>query len=716
MPIEYLEEAKTWILTTSKTAYVMGVDETGCLQHLYWGARLPRNADYPRPSLTWQAAFESPRGLAYEEYPAWEGIKYREPAVKASFADGVREVILTYDSHHLLPASPAASIPELVISLKDPDYALQVDLHYRVYEACDLIERFAEIRNNGAKPVTLEQALSAVWSLPRGSGYRLSYLAGKWAGETQLRRTEITEGKFALESRRGLTSHQMNPWFAIDPKERAGEEHGEVWFGALAWSGSWKIVVEQTSLGHLVVSGGINDFDFAWLLEANETFRTPAFVAGYTEGGFGAASRNLHQFQLRHVLPKEHRHKPRKVLYNSWEATYFGVTEEGQAQLAEKAAAIGVELFVVDDGWFGARDNDTAGLGDWYVNREKFPNGLKPLIGKVHALGMEFGIWVEPEMVNPDSDLYRKHPDWVYHFPNRPRTESRNQLILNLSRQDVRDYIFTVLDDLLSSYEISFVKWDANRHFSQPGWPEAPQGRSREIWVRHVQGVYYILDRLRERHPNVVFESCSGGGGRVDLGILQHTDQVWTSDNTDAFDRLRIQEGFSHAYCPKVMMAWVTDSPNFLNQRQLPLAFRFHSAMMGSLGIGGNLNEWSAEDMKLARQKIAEYKEIRQIVQEGRLYRLLSPSEGGLSAFQYVADDKRKAVLFVFLHSQQFGERVPRIRLRGLLPEAVYEVTGTGTDQAPVVLSGKALASIGIEVELTGDFASRLIRVDLKTS
>ncbi|MDI7247783.1 MAG: alpha-galactosidase [Bacillota bacterium] len=710
MAIRRLGDENTWVLETELTAYVLGVDKQGGLQHLYWGDRLPLDRDYPRPTLAlFDSPFESPRSIVYEEYPAWGGIKFTEPCLKVCHADGVRTSALVYDFSEM----SEGAIPELVIGLKDSQYGLVIRLHYKLYEEFDIIERYAEVANDGARAVIIEQILSAAWAFPKGTGYRLTYLAGRWGAETQVRRLSLEQGKFVLESRRGLTSPQVNPWFAIDGRERATEETGRVWYGALSWSGSWKIVVEQTSLGQLIVSGGINDFDFTWLLEPGEVFKTPVFVGGYTTGGFGAASRNMHGYQLKHVLPKAQGDgsRLRKVLFNSWEAVGFNVSTDSLATLAEKAASLGVELFVVDDGWFGSRNDDTAGLGDWRPSPRKFPNGLKPLIERVRDLGMEFGIWVEPEMVNPDSDLYRGHPDWVYNFPTMPRSQGRNQLVLNLSRNDVKEYIFHCLDRLLSDNDIAFVKWDANRHFSEPGWPESPEGREREVWVRHVLAVYDILDRLRQAHPQVAFESCSGGGGRVDLGILRRTDQVWPSDNTDPLDRLWIHEGFSYAYCPKVMSAWVTDSSRDC------LAFGFHSAMAGSLGISANLNQWSPEELELARQKIAEYKEIRHIVQEGRLYRLTSPSGTGsnagvsLSAVQYVSPDQDESVLFVFLLSRQFRTPIPRTMLRGLRPDCVYEVTGNGPHAEPVRLSGKALSSLGIEPALSASRDSLLVRI-----
>ncbi len=367
-----------------------------------------------------------------------------------------------------------------------------------------------------------------------------------------------------------------------------------------------------------------------------------------TDRGFGEMSRVLHRFERAHIAPRSTAQRPRPVLYNSWEATTFAVDEAGQKQLADRAAKLGVELFVMDDGWFGQRNDDHAGLGDWYVNPKKFPNGLKGLIGHVNSLGMKFGLWVEPEMVNPDSDLYRAHPDWAIHFPARPRTEGRNQLILNMAREDVKEHIFNLLDKLLADNHIEFIKWDMNRHFTEPGWPALAPADQKKIWVKYVTNVYEIIDRLRQRHPGVEIESCSGGGGRVDLNILSRVDQVWTSDNTEAFDRLKIQEGFSMAYPAKVMMDWVTDVPN-LNGRSTPLQYRFLVAMMGSLGIGANLNHWSDKDFELASRMVTLYKDIRVTVQHGDLYRLFSPREGSLTANQYVSGDGKQSVLFAFL-------------------------------------------------------------------
>lgn len=390
------------------------------------------------------------------------------------------------------------------------------------------------------------------------------------------------------------------------------------------------------------------------------------------------------------------------MLYNSWEATQFDISEEQQETLAQRAAAVGVELFVVDDGWFGKRTSDRAGLGDWTPNPDRFPAGLKPLADRVHALGMQFGIWVEPEMVNADSDLYRAHPDWVQYQEGRNRTEFRNQLVLNLAREDVQEYLWEQLDGLLSSAPIDYVKWDFNRCFTDAGWPG--DAYPQRLWVDHVRALYALFDRLRAAHPGVAFESCSGGGGRIDLGIMSRTDQVWTSDNTDPLDRLAIQHGFSQIHPARVMAAWVTDSPNTqLNNRVSSLRFRFVSAMAGVLGVGGDLSEWTEEELAEAREWVDLYKEIRPLVQHGDLHRL-RPPKGGLSAVQYVRGDE--TVVLALLQAQHYGEPLPALRLRGLDPTASYECLETGE-----VHRGAVLLHHGLRTGLRGDLDATVLRL-----
>jgi alpha-galactosidase len=715
--IQFLEKPRIFLLTGQASQYALGVNQDGELVHWWWGPRLP-SADYESgavlPVANRTGWGENPQ---YLEFPGWGEWRYLEPALKVRFADGVRDVRLRYATHQI-------DGDRLTITLKDAHYPFTVELRYRLLPQFDLLERSAVFRNTGDQPMSLEQALSAVWHLPHLQAWTMTYLAGKWGAETQLRQVDLDQGKFQIESRRGATSHQFNPWFAVSETGRAGEEHGEVWFGALAWSGSWRIAAEINSAGRLQITGGIHDFDFTWNLKPGESFETPVFVGGFSAAGFGAASRQLHAYQLAEVLPRPQARELRPIIYNSWYATEFNINVEQQIALAKKAKDLGVELFVMDDGWFGKRDHDRAGLGDWFPSKTKFPQGLKPLTDAVHGLGMKFGLWVEPEMVNPDSDLYRAHPDWVFHFPNRPRTEQRSQLILNFARPDVAEHIFRVLDKLLTENEIDFVKWDMNRHIMEPGWAGVPTTQPKEVWVRHTQAVYAILDRLRAKHPGVLWESCSGGGGRADLGILSRTDQVWTSDNTDPLDRLLIQDGYTYAYAPKTQVAWVTDNPDGINRRDTPLAFHFHCAMMGTLGVGGNLLKWTPDEVAQTKWFLEEYKQIRPLVQEGRLYRLrpfvVPPSGGfgdnGFWAYEYVSPDRTRAVLFAFLRSSQLGNDLPAIRLRGLKPEAGYQVEvrqpGSAQSTAAVqTLSGATLMERGMTLRMRGDYVSALVRI-----
>lgn len=691
-----------WILETDRTGYAFGLNRAGLLTHCYWGARLPDPADYPAPAepLGW-ASFNNPPQLAQEEYPGYEDMKFADPCLLVTFADGVRGTVLRFESAE----QAGGEAPELRIRLRDGDYPLRVTLHYRMHERYDLIERWATLENLGDAPATLERAWSAQWHLPLGGDYRLSYLHGRWLDETHLRRELLAPGRKMIESRRITSSHQHNPWFALD-RGGADEDAGEVWFGALAWSGNWQLSAEVTEFQSTRVNIGLNEWDFAWRLGAGEQFSTPSSYAGYTAGGFGAASRALHDFIRDTLLP--HGRAIHKVLYNSWEATTFNVDEPSQVALAELAAEMGVELFVMDDGWFHGRDTDNAGLGDWWPDARKFPNGLAPLIKRVNALGMDFGIWIEPEMVNPNSELYRAHPDWVIHFATRARTEARNQLILNFARPDVQEYIIGQIDTLLRDHPIAFVKWDMNRNVSEPGWPDAP-GDPRELWVRYVHGLYHVWGTLRERHPQVIWQSCSGGGGRADMGMLHLADQIWISDNTEPSARLGIQEGFSQAYPANTMEAWVTD----MGAEWLPLEFRMHVSMTGSLGIGGHLHHWGAEGRAEAARWIAVYKQIREVVQLGDLYRLRSPQQHSFSAVQYVSKDRAEAVLFAFRTHQpmppQVAERLPPelppLYLRGLDPQARYEVEGLAGAR-----SGAAWMHAGLRVEL-GNFQSTVLRI-----
>ena len=697
--IETSQNEHLWVLETRHTAYAFSWNKQNRLENVYWGSKLAYPADYVPKELAfdplgnWNFARNT-----HEEFPAWGDYKFNEPCLKVRYSDGVRACLLTYLDSTIIENT-------LTIHLQDTYYPLRVRLIYQIFVDHDLIVRRAEIENTGNQPIEIDEILSAAWHLPQRTSYQITSTSGKWGGEFQVQRVELPRGKQLLERRRGSTGFDSNPFFMLAADGAVSETSGDVWFGALAFSGNYKLVIERDAFEHVYVTGGIHDFDFHWHLEAGETFKTPEFVAGFTSNGYGEASRLLHAYEIEHVVPQATARQVRPIVYNSWYVTEFDVSLENQEKAAELAAKMGVEQFVMDDGWFGQRNNDRAGLGDWYVNRDKFPNGLGPLISRVNALGMDFGIWVEPEMVNPNSDLYRSHPDWVYHFPNRPLSTGRNQYVLNVSRPDVQQFILDFMNDLLSNNNIKFIKWDMNRHFSEPGWMDAPKSRDQEIWVRHTRGVYDILRQLREKHPRVLFESCSGGGGRIDLGIMPYVEQFWMSDNTDPYDDLFIQEGFTLAHAPLTRMMWVTDS-NGINGRSYSLEYRFHLAMMGVLGIGADLTKWSQTDLEKAAAYLALYKEIREMMQFGTFYRLRSPRESALSAFQFIHPSRQEAVVLVFLGQSQFGHFATPVYLQGLDPEARYKVDGWDHPW-----SGQALMKQGIPVAFKGSFVSKLIRL-----
>ena len=698
-PVRYLPQAKVFILETDHTSYVFGINEQKALQNLYWGKKIARDADFAPAHTAPDYPFESPAGLTNEEYPGWGGMRYSEPCLKVRLADGVRDLVLEYVSHEI-------DGDRLEVRTKDIRYDLFVTLRYRVFPRHDIIRKNTLIENRSGQAVVVESAQSGVWYVPPGIGYRLTYLPGRWSAENQVTQEAVHQGKKVLESRRLVTSHQMNPYFALDYQGEANEESGRVWFGTLGWSGNWKIVVEQTPNQQVRVVGGYNDFDFAYPLPPGQSLSTPEFYGGYSDAGFGGASRLLHHLELDEIVPRRPTPRLRPVVFNSWCTTEFAVSEENQKQFAAVAAKLGVEHFMMDDGWFGERKTDRAGLGDWFPDPDKFPHGLKPLIDYVHSLGMEFGLWWEPEMVNPDSRLYRQHPDWAINFPGRPRSEGRNQLMLNLARDDVKEWLFNVFDKMLEENDIKIVKWDMNRHVSEPGWPEKPPAEQKEIWVKYVANLYELLDRLRAKHPGVEFETSEGGGGRVDLELMKRFEQINTSDNGDELNSLRIWEGYTFVHAPKLINGGVGDVPDSAGRRTPPKIRMLEGiASGGSFGFCCDVRQWPEADLDLAKNMIAYYKSIRRTLQEGDLYRLASLREGDVAAQEYVAADGREAVLFAFFHAQHYSAQPPVLYLRGLDAGATYRLQPIDNKlvEKQRVVSGSYLMNHGLSFNLEGD-------------
>jgi alpha-galactosidase len=723
-PIVFDSAQRSFTMLLKSSFYSFRILASGELVHVGSGplpAHLQRGEDPHFPGFTGFNSYEESNFVWDQQVRKWElptfgDISYHDSAVKLSFQNPtapdrpIRDLRLRYVDHEILtesaPGLSAASSNRstretLAIRLRDIEYDFDVVLNYRVTPEYDIIERWIELRNQTSVDVVIESLAFGTLHVPNGR-YELTRVAGLWAGEFRWVRQTLEQGRTLLESLGLNTGHSANPFFLLNEEGGASEDLGAVYFGALAYSGNWSLRFEAMPTGAVRVHGGFEPSDFSLTLRHGESFTTPAFVHGCSANGYGGASRRLHAFAREYILPTPRHEQYRPVLYNSWEAVYFDVTLEGQLELARKAAAIGVELFVIDDGWFGGRRNDHAGLGDWHVSPDVLPGGLTPLIDEVKALGMRFGLWVEPEMVNPDSDLYRAHPDWVLHFDNRPRTEIRNQLILDFGRPEVVEHIFSQLDRLFGEHDITFVKWDMNRYATEPG---STAGKG--IWIKHVAGVYSIMDRLRAAHPRLEIQSCSGGGGRIDLGILGRVEQAWTSDNTDAYDRVRIQDGYSLAYPLRAMECWVTHEKNHQSGRIASLNLRFDVAMRGALGIGTSLNQLSDEELEAYARKIAFYKQIRPIVQGGDLYRLATQPD--ISTWLIVAPDKTRAVYSNIVTNQLLGTHRAPAKLPGLIPDLLYngyDENGTQVGQ----WSGLQLATLGIPGDMRDGGGGCLIR------
>ena len=685
MGIVINELKNVFALQSKNNSYVFGIDNMGLVRHLYWGSKIENVDDFDMPTLVEVSTNDPVFEITKEEFPVYGSLRYKEHCLKASFIDGCRELVYSYEGYEV-------DGNELVIKLKDIHYDFNMNLHYKVYEEYDLIERYVTIKNNSENVIEIEKVHSGQFHIPY-EDLTFSNVHGHWGAEQQRFTQKVSYGKIVIENRRGISTHNHNPYFILD--KNATETTGEVFFGALKLSGNFSGVIEQTQYGETLVQLGINSHDFLLKLNQGEEFISPAIIAGYSNSGFETMTHNLHNFAKDNVL----RSGLRPVLYNSWEATEFKVSCDEQIKLAKKAKEIGAELFVVDDGWFGERHGIDNGLGDWYVNEEKFPNGLNPLINEVKAMDMMFGIWVEPEMVNPLSNLYKEHPEWIYHFDSRESDTSRGQYVLDVTKKEVKDFIYNMLDNLLTTYDIDYIKWDANRPMSQTNL-------ERDVWYKHIEAVYDIVKNLKLKHPNVLFEACASGGGRIDYGILGIFDDFWTSDNTDAYDRLFIQENYSYIYPIKAMRAWVTDCPNFLSRRIIPMKFRYHSAMMCTLGIGCNILKFSEEEIELSKGLIEEYKNIRHIVQEGDFYRLENNSKNKYKLYQYM--NGKEGLVFAFLPQSELGHRGTTIKFRALEKESTYLVK---IDKNVIVKTGRYLMNHGLELKLYGDYDSIIIKI-----
>lgn len=719
-PICHDSHARVFVLRMTHSYYAMRVAKNGSLVHVDSGL-LPeggvKELNLRKLDLYDESGYPWEYQATPYELPAFGDVTYHDCGIKVSFprpAPGadlsdaepgnlpIRNFRPVYESHTISTDMEPGLAPwhglspacgklrhTLAIRMRDIAYSFWMTLHYRVTPELDIIERWVEVENRTDAQVEIEALAFATLHLPNGT-YEVCRPEGNWCREFSMTRHLLPSHKVVVDQRGLNTGHHANPFFLINELGEAAEHCGLVWSGALAYSGNWQLVFERLGTGQVRIHGGYEQSDFRIVLLPGQSHKTPAFIVCISDEGRAGVSLKMHEYFRKHILPDLEDRKFRPVIYNSWEATYFDVSLENQVQLAKLAASIGIELFCLDDGWFGSRTCDNSGLGDWVPRLDAFPQGLRPLSDTVHALGMRFGVWVEPEMVNPDSELYRKHPDWVMHFPGRPRTLFRNQLILDFGRREVIDYIGEALDRLISENKIDFLKWDMNRYAVEAG---SVSGQA--IWYKHVEALYGLMDGLRRSHPSLEIQTCSGGGGRVDAGVLGRADQAWTSDNTDAMDRISIQEGFSYIYPARAMECWVTHEVNHQTGRNIPLDFRFDVATRGALGIGTSLDRLSAEDLNIYKRKIAFYKKLRPVIQEGDLHRLRLLARDGWSAWLYVAKDAAAAVYSVAIPGQEPGRNFAPPKLRGLRAGASYRVTDeSGVTEG--VFSGAQLLCIGM--------------------
>ena len=680
-------DGKSWDIITKSSGYRLELSSKGEVNTVYYGNKHD---------------LENPERVSFAEIPVRGGYVSGSPLLEVVFPDGVRDIELVFQSSEITTIDGYSA---LKIIQSDKYYPLEVSSFIRVLPEYDMIEKWVEVANTGKKgSIKIENLLSGSVSLSKGA-YELTHYSGSWGNEFMPQTTSLTQGVKTIQVK-DFKSYGSSS-FMVRPDGENDKYAGKVWFGSLFYSGNWRIDFEKFFAGNLQIIGGMHFWDQEVNLKPGQSLATPRMLFGYTEDGAEGVTMSLASYAREKLLPASHREKIRPVLYNSWYATTFDVNEEHQLALAKVAKDLGVEMFVIDDGWFKGRVNDKAGLGDWTVDKNKFPNGLKPMIEKINAIGLDFGIWIEPEMVNPNSDLYRAHPDWVFHFPNRQRHEGRNQLILNIAREDVYQYLYQNFSTLLKENNIKFIKWDMNRALTNPGFPSAPSDEQRAVRIKYVENLYRLVETLRKEFPDVWFENCSGGGGRIDLNMISRFDFNWASDNTDPVDRIFIQDSYLTLFPANTMISWVTQED--WHRQNHPLEYKFDVCMAGVLGVGYDITKWDDQQKKIATEKIAQYKTIRETVQRGDVYRIVSPYEENRSVLQYVEKNKKRAVIFNYNMAEYPDNSIKetwnntKVKLRGLLPDVRYRIEGFDR-----IYSGSYLMDAGFDFQMRGAYKSKI--------
>lgn len=731
MSVFYSEKDRSFRLDANNTSYMMKYTEEGYLCHVYFGAKVPDDdlgylLRFDESPLT---PLENNRDRATFldttpfEYSCFGIGDYREAAFKILDDKGMTAADLRYKSHKIYKGKPAlegmpatfatdsSGCETLEITLEDKPLGLEVVLVYTAFDKLDVITRSVRVNNVGSRSVQLTRVLSTCIDFDTDK-FDMITLNGSWARERAVERCRLHHGKQLIDSIKGESSHQNNPFVALCDNN-ADEDRGEVFGFNFVYSGNFFAQAEVTQHKKTRFVMGINPLDFTWLLEAGESFTAPEVVMVHSDEGLGKMSRTFHDLYRENLIRGEYKDKRRPILINNWEATYFNFDTEKLISIAREASKLGIEMLVMDDGWFGHRDSDNSSLGDWFVYEKKLQGGLKYLVDEVNKLGMKFGIWFEPEMISPDSELYKAHPDWAIQIEGRPLTMSREQYVLDYSNKEVRDYIYGLMRKILDSANIEYIKWDMNRQFTEIGSNFLPANRQRELWHRYVLGVYDVMNRLTTDYPHLLLENCSGGGARFDPGMLYYSPQIWCSDDTDAIERLKIQHGTSMCYPCSAMGAHVSDCPNHTVGRNTPFKTRGHVAMVGTFGYELDVTRIPQEDRDAIPAQIEEFNKFNTLVRTGDHYRIGNMFEDNTwDAWMFVSKDKTD-VLFEFVQVlARPNERSRRIKLKGLDPDAYYYEESEPDKK----ISGAALMNAGINIAkiwgadgISGDFSSKIL-------
>jgi alpha-galactosidase len=732
--IEWTAATRQLHLRNAQISYLVQVLEDGSIGQLHFGAALAEGRSYRHLGRAGFAGFsnrlDNPVAL---ECPTGGGGDFRMPALTIEQVDGSSVLRLEYVSHRIFPGK--AAIPGLPstyveaddeatsveIELADGPSGAAVTLSYTIFRDHPIVSRRVRIRNGGATRLRVTTAMSASLDLP-DDDWTLVQLSGAWARERHITNRRLAPGRQSTASLRGASGHEHDPSLILR-RASTTETTGEAYGFSLVYSGNFLAEAEVGPFGTTRVRLGINPEGFAWILEPGADFATPEAVLAYSDAGLDGLSLAYHTIYRERLARGTWRDRARPVLINNWEGTYFAFDEAKLLDIAAVARDLGIELFVLDDGWFGARDDDTSSLGDWVVDRRKLPNGIDGLARRIEGLGLRFGLWIEPEMVSRRSQLFSAHPDWAIGVAGRPRTESRDQYVLDLSRPEIVDHLHAVLSELLASAPISYIKWDMNRNITEPGSLGLPADRQGEFFHRYILGVYDLYARLTAAFPEILFESCAGGGGRFDPGLLAYAPQAWTSDDTDAIERLRIQWGASLIYPLSSMGAHVSAVPNHQTGRLTPIAMRAAVAFFGVFGYELDATSLSPAERAEVADQVGFYKDHREVLQRGRFVRLRSPFEddGNETAWMTVSDDRRHAIVGFYRTLTRPNPAVNRLRLRELDPEARYRVTlwparaDTIERDNAVVRGGDELTEIGLfldvdrhEVATHGDYWAQL--------